>query len=83
MAKKRKMVKRQPIKSITFPIINLDGKDFVLLNHYVDSWDFRALDISKPRQRKEPSGHRLREVKGTGMVKCCPKKINFEDVLPD
>lgn len=70
-------------RSITFPIINLGGKDFILLSHYTDSWDFRAINISRIRERRDPSGHRLREVRGTGSVKCHPRKISFDEVLID
>jgi len=49
-----------------------------------NNWDFRALDISKKKKVYDPSGHELREVRGTGSVKYHPRKIfNLADFAID
>ena len=69
--------------SLTFPVIKRDGKYLVILSHHVDSWIFRAVDISKKKPCKDPSDHGLREVRGTGSVKCYPNKLPFDLFLED
>ncbi len=59
---------------IQLPLINIGGKKFILLSKLTDSWHFRAYSMSTVQRVKEPSGHRMNEIRGTGSVKCSPKK---------
>lgn len=67
------------------PATRIGQEDWFLLGHYGKKHALRFLSSTKPKDARDPSDHRLREITLEGSVKWRPKdpaKINIEDIPP-
>ena len=61
-------------KKIELPIKELDNEKWILLKTMSPSWKVRAYNFGEIHNAKDPSDHRLNQMRATTSVKCAPNR---------
>jgi hypothetical protein len=62
-------------QTIDLPLVEIDGRLWILLKDVSKAFHFRATNIDNPKQVREPSDHRCFESRAEGSVKCSATRV--------